>query len=140
MDVTPSQVSLLEALEHMQKEYGFADNKMLRGYYNNREGSGLPFFDWFGSLKKRPGAKIYQKTIYRNMKKLEELELAKVLHKPLGKKKRDVYILTKAGVDYIQKMRLKQQVIGTLNSRLDILQSRLKQKVWTADTVKVIKL
>lgn len=136
MNVTPTQISLLEALEHIQKEYGFADNKMLRRYYNNREGSGLPFFDWFGSLRKKPGAaKVYQKTIYRNIKKLEQVGLVKVLHKPLGKKKRDVYVMSKDGVKHIERMRLKQQVISTLNSRLEVLQARLKQKFWIFDTL-----
>jgi hypothetical protein len=137
MNIKPSQVSLLEALEYLQKEYGFVDNKMLRNYYNNREGSGLPFFDWFGSLRKRPGgAKVYQKTIYRNIKKLEQLGLVKVLHKPLGKKKRDVYVLTEDGARYIERMKLKEKVITLLNSRLEILQAGLRQKMWTVDTVK----
>jgi hypothetical protein len=134
MNITSTQISLLEALEHLQREYGFADNKILRNYYNNREGSGLPFFDWFGSLGKRPGgAKVYQKTIYRNVKKLEQTGLVKVLHKPLGKKKRDVYVLSREGVKYIERMRLKEKVVSALNSRLEILQTGLRQKIWTVD-------
>jgi hypothetical protein len=137
MNVTPSQISLLEALEYTQKEYGFADNKILRDYYNNREGSGLHFFDLFGSLRKKPGgAKVYQKTIYRNAKKLEQLGLVKVMHKPLGKKKRDVYVLSNEGVKYIGMMRLREKVINNLNSRFEILQTRLRQKMWTVDSQK----
>lgn len=129
--LTRTQISLLEALEYLEKEYGSVDNKALCSYYQNREGSGLPFFDYYGNLWQNPGTPIYRKTIYRNIKKLEALGLVLIESRPLGRKKRNIYFLTEKGNGYLEQVKLKEETITTLSSYLNVLQARFKHKLWT---------
>ena len=127
MGLTARQKSILEAIAYVQRECGKASNKAVREYYDKRQGSGLAFFHGF------TGKGAPQKTIYRNVLRLESLGMVKVLRKKVGRKRLDYYELNKEGAATLQRERLREKVTRTLPGLLEIIQAPLPAKLMTVE-------
>jgi DNA-binding MarR family transcriptional regulator len=130
MSVTPTQLSLLEALEYKSIENTKATNRMLRNYYVKREGIGLNFFNLFGRLRENPGLPINRKTISKAIRQLAAAGLVKVDESHLGKKRLDIYQLTEKGRDALKRQIILYRLKKNVETCFDAAQAKYQSRYW----------
>ncbi|MDD5317421.1 MAG: helix-turn-helix transcriptional regulator [Candidatus ainarchaeum sp.] len=123
-------MATLEAIWFLCRRSGRAENRLIRDYFEGGCGAVLDFSVPFAPFSKRK--KVHQKTVYRNVLRLESAGLVRVERKMLGKRRLDHYRITPAGSEKLKLERVKRRVSRVLPAFFDVLQAPAGGNLWAA--------